>query len=196
MAIITISNFQIFFSTYLLLQNYRAGLTLAGLGVEWTLVIEVSFYIALPFIAWFLRSIDRPGASRAHEAAHAAARAAGALRHRDGRAHLAAVGAQRQARTRWGVVPDRAGGPVAPRLPRLVRARHAARGRQRVARPRRADPDARPRARAVPGGVVAAVGHVLLGRAAAEHAGEHLHAGRRACRTSASRSSTGSSRSS
>ena len=63
MAIITISNFQIFFSTYLLLQNYRAGLTLAGLGVEWTLVIEVSFYIALPFIAWFLRSIDRPGAS-------------------------------------------------------------------------------------------------------------------------------------
>jgi peptidoglycan/LPS O-acetylase OafA/YrhL len=63
MAIITISNFQIFFSTYLLLQNYRAGLTLAGLGVEWTLVIEVSFYIALPFIAWFLRSINRPGAS-------------------------------------------------------------------------------------------------------------------------------------
>ena len=63
-AIIKISNFQIFFTTYLLLQNYRAGLTLSGLGVEWTLVIEVSFYLALPLIAWVLRSMNSATASR------------------------------------------------------------------------------------------------------------------------------------
>ncbi len=63
-AIIKISNFQIFFTTYLLLQNYRGGLTLSGLGVEWTLVIEVSFYLALPLFAWLLRAPNRPGASK------------------------------------------------------------------------------------------------------------------------------------
>jgi peptidoglycan/LPS O-acetylase OafA/YrhL len=45
-----------FFTGYGLLQNYRTGFTLFGLGVEWTLVIEVSFYLALPFIAMALRA--------------------------------------------------------------------------------------------------------------------------------------------
>ncbi len=63
-AILEIKNFQIFFTTYGLLQNYRAGLTLSGLGVEWTLVIEVSFYLALPLIAWALRAMTSATASR------------------------------------------------------------------------------------------------------------------------------------
>lgn len=43
-----------------LLQNYRSGyVVLFGLGVAWTLVIEVSFYLALPLIAWGLRLIER-----------------------------------------------------------------------------------------------------------------------------------------
>ncbi len=62
-AILGIANFDIFWTDYLLLQNYRAGLSLNGLGVEWTLVIEVSFYLALPGIAWLLRSLSRTGAS-------------------------------------------------------------------------------------------------------------------------------------
>jgi peptidoglycan/LPS O-acetylase OafA/YrhL len=62
-AVITIANFEFFWTSYLLLQNYRAGLTLTGLGVEWTLVIEVSFYLALPGIAWILRAMTRPDAS-------------------------------------------------------------------------------------------------------------------------------------
>ena len=40
----------------LLLQNYRAGGALAGLGVAWTLVIEVSFYLVVPCIALACRS--------------------------------------------------------------------------------------------------------------------------------------------
>ncbi len=63
-AVIRISNFQIFYTTYGLLQNYRAGLTLNGLGVEWTLVIEVSFYLALPLIAYLFRVVTPANASR------------------------------------------------------------------------------------------------------------------------------------
>ena len=51
-----------YFSSYLLLQNYRRGHLLTGIGVEWTLVIEVSFYLALPLFARWLRS-PNPGAS-------------------------------------------------------------------------------------------------------------------------------------
>ncbi len=40
-----------------LLQNYRAGYEFYGIGVAWTLVVEVSFYIALPFFAWAFRSL-------------------------------------------------------------------------------------------------------------------------------------------
>lgn len=39
-----------------LLQNYRTGSLLLGLGVAWTLVIEVSFYLVLPLLARLLRS--------------------------------------------------------------------------------------------------------------------------------------------
>src|SRR5262249_23835497 len=45
-----------FITYYGLLQHYRAGYTLRGLGIAWTLVIEVSFYIALPLLAFLLRS--------------------------------------------------------------------------------------------------------------------------------------------
>jgi peptidoglycan/LPS O-acetylase OafA/YrhL len=48
---------------YLLVQNYRAGHALLGLGVAWTLVIEVSFYITLPFLAWGIRLLGRRAAS-------------------------------------------------------------------------------------------------------------------------------------
>lgn len=64
-ALNSISNFDVFWTDYLLLQNYRAGLTLNGLGVEWTLVIEVSFYLALPFFAWLFRSLSGPTADLA-----------------------------------------------------------------------------------------------------------------------------------
>jgi peptidoglycan/LPS O-acetylase OafA/YrhL len=40
---------------FLLVQNYRGGYALTGLGVAWTLVIEMSFYAVLPFFAWLLR---------------------------------------------------------------------------------------------------------------------------------------------
>ena len=40
-----------------LLQNYRGGYVYSGLGVAWTLVIEVSFYFVLPGIAFLLRSL-------------------------------------------------------------------------------------------------------------------------------------------
>lgn len=42
--------------TFGLGQNYRfRGILDLGIGVAWTLVIEVSFYLVLPFIAWFIR---------------------------------------------------------------------------------------------------------------------------------------------
>lgn len=42
--------------TFGLGQNYRfAGITRLGIGIAWTLVIEVSFYLVVPFIAWFIR---------------------------------------------------------------------------------------------------------------------------------------------
>lgn len=52
-----------FVTGYALLQNYRAGFTLFGLGVEWTLVIEVSFYFVLPFLAMLLRALSPADAS-------------------------------------------------------------------------------------------------------------------------------------
>ncbi len=62
-ALAKIENFELFYSYYGLVQNYRAGLTLNGLGVEWTLVIEISFYLALPGIAWLLRAMNKPDAT-------------------------------------------------------------------------------------------------------------------------------------
>jgi peptidoglycan/LPS O-acetylase OafA/YrhL len=52
---------------YGLFLTYRAGYGLLGLGVEWTLVIEVAFYIALPAIAWGLRSLSRADAPVEHK---------------------------------------------------------------------------------------------------------------------------------
>ena len=40
-----------------LTQNYRSTYALGGLGVAWTLVIELSFYLVLPGIAWVLRRL-------------------------------------------------------------------------------------------------------------------------------------------
>jgi peptidoglycan/LPS O-acetylase OafA/YrhL len=45
-----------FVTYYGLLQNYRAGYALFGLGIAWTLVIEVSFYLALPLINQIARA--------------------------------------------------------------------------------------------------------------------------------------------
>ena len=42
-----------------LVQNYHAGSFLRGLGVAWSLVIEVSFYLVLPILAWLLRGWHR-----------------------------------------------------------------------------------------------------------------------------------------
>ena len=47
------SDWFVFFGLF---QNYRTGSLLRGLGVAWTLVIEVSFYLVLPLLAWLLRS--------------------------------------------------------------------------------------------------------------------------------------------
>ena len=50
-----------------LVQNYHAGSFLRGLGVAWSLVIEVSFYLVLPLLAWLLRGW-RVGGTRAARA--------------------------------------------------------------------------------------------------------------------------------
>lgn len=48
---------------YGLVQTYRPDFALGGLAVAWTLCIEVSFYLALPLIAWAIsRAARRPGA--------------------------------------------------------------------------------------------------------------------------------------
>ena len=44
---------------YGLVQNYRTGYVNRGVDVAWTLVIEVSFYVVLPFFAWLLYRIVR-----------------------------------------------------------------------------------------------------------------------------------------
>jgi len=50
------ANFSDYALTFGLAQNYRfAGITGLGIGIAWTLVIEVSFYLVVPFIAWFIR---------------------------------------------------------------------------------------------------------------------------------------------
>jgi peptidoglycan/LPS O-acetylase OafA/YrhL len=41
---------------YGLLQSYRGGYPLLGIDVAWSLVIEVSFYVALPFLAMGIRA--------------------------------------------------------------------------------------------------------------------------------------------
>jgi peptidoglycan/LPS O-acetylase OafA/YrhL len=44
-------------TTFGLIQNYRYGYQLMGLGVAWTLVIELSFYLTLPGFAWVMRTL-------------------------------------------------------------------------------------------------------------------------------------------
>lgn len=44
---------------YGLVQNYREGWALVGLGVTWTLVVEISFYVVLPPFAAALRACAR-----------------------------------------------------------------------------------------------------------------------------------------
>jgi peptidoglycan/LPS O-acetylase OafA/YrhL len=65
-GVFTIHGFVNFLTYYGLLENYRNGYALFGLGVAWTLVIEVSFYLALPLINLVARSIagPRPTAER------------------------------------------------------------------------------------------------------------------------------------
>lgn len=41
-----------------LFQNYRNRYQSLGLDVAWTLVIEVSFYFALPILAWLIRAVS------------------------------------------------------------------------------------------------------------------------------------------
>ncbi len=48
-----------FFTLFSLTQIYRPAYGFAGLSVAWTLAIEISFYIALPFIAAGIRLIGR-----------------------------------------------------------------------------------------------------------------------------------------
>jgi peptidoglycan/LPS O-acetylase OafA/YrhL len=52
-----------FVTYYALLQNYRGRYQLVGLGIAWTLVIEVSFYLALPLISRAVRAIAGSSAS-------------------------------------------------------------------------------------------------------------------------------------
>jgi peptidoglycan/LPS O-acetylase OafA/YrhL len=53
---LTIHGLANFVTYYGLLQNYRGGYALFGLGIAWTLVIEVSFYLALPLINQIARA--------------------------------------------------------------------------------------------------------------------------------------------
>lgn len=56
-VLIATANFHVvrnaadFVGFFALLQNYRTGYLLLGIGVAWTLVIEVSFYLVLPVLA-------------------------------------------------------------------------------------------------------------------------------------------------
>jgi peptidoglycan/LPS O-acetylase OafA/YrhL len=63
LGFVSIGGISNFFTGYGLLQNYRFGYELYGVGVEWTLVIEISFYIALPFIAAGIRALSPRDAS-------------------------------------------------------------------------------------------------------------------------------------
>ncbi len=51
-------------STFALVQGYRYGYYSLGLGVAWTLVVEVSFYIFLPLFAAALRAVIGSGGNR------------------------------------------------------------------------------------------------------------------------------------
>jgi peptidoglycan/LPS O-acetylase OafA/YrhL len=64
----SIHGFANFVTYYGLLQNYRGGYALSGLGIAWTLVIEVSFYLALPLLNQIARAAagHRPSAERVH----------------------------------------------------------------------------------------------------------------------------------
>ncbi|MEO6467844.1 MAG: acyltransferase [Acidimicrobiia bacterium] len=50
-------------TVFALAQTYRDGYLRVGLGVAWTLVVEVSFYVVLPSIAWFLDRISASSTS-------------------------------------------------------------------------------------------------------------------------------------
>jgi len=64
----SIHGFANFVTYYGLLQNYRGGYALFGLGIAWTLVIEVSFYLALPLINQIARAAagNRAAADRVY----------------------------------------------------------------------------------------------------------------------------------
>ena len=50
-----IHGFANFVTYYALLQNYRGGLAMYGLGIAWTLAIEIGFYLAVPLISRIAR---------------------------------------------------------------------------------------------------------------------------------------------
>ncbi len=54
-------NSRDFVASVFLVQTYRRGSELAGLGVAWTLAIEVAFYVCLPLIAVGLRALGGRG---------------------------------------------------------------------------------------------------------------------------------------
>ena len=60
-----IHNVSAFAVAATLTQGYRRGSELIGLGVAWTLVVEVSFYLSLPLLARCLRGLAGRGANRA-----------------------------------------------------------------------------------------------------------------------------------
>jgi peptidoglycan/LPS O-acetylase OafA/YrhL len=54
----TFSSLEDGLTNFGLVQGYRSQLPGTGLGVAWTLVIEVSFYLVLPFLALGLRAVS------------------------------------------------------------------------------------------------------------------------------------------
>lgn len=48
-----------YLTAYALLGNYRRGQQFAGIGVAWTLSIEVAFYVVLPLLALCARAVAR-----------------------------------------------------------------------------------------------------------------------------------------
>jgi peptidoglycan/LPS O-acetylase OafA/YrhL len=62
-----INTWQDALTAFGLLQNYRAGYEFYGIGVAWTLVVEVSFYLALPLIAMALRALAGKTATVSHK---------------------------------------------------------------------------------------------------------------------------------
>ena len=111
-----VANFLTFFG---LLQNYRGGYALFGFGIAWTLVIEVSFYLALPLINQIARVVA--GLHTSIERVYRVQIGISRVARRDWVGNTGAQHLGREDRPRGGVVSPARERLFPFRIPRLVR---------------------------------------------------------------------------